>query len=231
MRHFVKHSLLIGLGVSLLNLAHATPFTFTTTSLTTMSGENYYSWDITSGLSSLKNQLQHGYQISSVTLTYYGFQFTSAGPNLHGGGQLWSELLGYQDTLAHSAGSGTGVTYSSDNDNISDAFGPNSTTGSHKQLLINKDVFSHTFTTPTTLVENLGNIAGAIALLTADILSASSFIDIGIDPDCAFKDSKICLTINTTNKPVHVPDTTATAGLLGVSFLGLLVLRRKLAFN
>lgn len=221
----MKKLALIGFGIGILNLAQATStsYNFSTTSLTTLEGNDYYSWDITSGLTSLENALSTtgGQTITSATLTYYGFEFTAAGSNLNGGGQLWTQLLGAKTTLPNSVASG--VTYGVDNDAITDAFG---TSG----VLINKDSWTGTFTTPTTLTEYIDPVAGATALLTSDVLGG--FIDIGIDPDCKFVDTSICLTINTATKNVpSVPDQAMTASLLGMSFLGLLAFRRKLVFN
>jgi hypothetical protein len=56
--------------------------------------------------------------------------------------------------------------------------------------------------------------------------------DIGIDPDCTFSVCSIVFSYDIIKKNGgSVPDQAMTAGLLGMSFLGLLAFRRKLAFN
>jgi hypothetical protein len=69
--------------------------------------------------------------------------------------------------------------------------------------------------------------SSALAIINAN----GGVFDIGIDPDCLYNVGSIVFTYNTTTNKITVPDTTMTGGLLGMSFLGLLLFRRKLAFN
>jgi hypothetical protein len=70
--------------------------------------------------------------------------------------------------------------------------------------------------------------SAALAILNAN----GGVFDIGIDPDCIYKVGSIVFSYTTlTTKSPPVPDTAMTAGLLGVSFLGLLLFRSKLAFK
>ena len=57
--------------------------------------------------------------------------------------------------------------------------------------------------------------------------------DFGIDPDCIYNVGSIVFsyTTLTTKIPSSVPDTAMTASLLGMSFVGLVLFRRKLAFK
>jgi hypothetical protein len=210
----MKKLFLTGVLFGIVNFAQATPYTFTTTSsiIETMSGESYYNWGINSGLSSLQSDLSSGQQILSATLTYDNIQFTVAGPNLGGAGWLYTQLLG---TSASS-----GITTHTDNDATTDAFGASG-------IQINKDVFAKTGGPAVNLLETFAS--GAITLLTTDI--KNGFIDIGIDPDCVYKDTGIVLTINTGSTTNHtsVPDAASTAMLLGASLSCIGLLRRKLS--
>lgn len=215
----MKKLFLAGLLACSLNYAHATAYNFTTTSLTTLDGSYYYNWYIGSGLTALQNDLNaSGSYISSASLTFNNFTFTAAGSAVSaasGGaykGYLWTQLLpGKPWTTSYSASAKT------DSDVATDGF----TTG----LLINQDKFVNTFTTPITLTDTFGTQA-LLDLLTTDI--KSGFIDIGIDPDCHYYDSSIVLNITTDTRTNHisVPDSTTTFGLLGISMLGLAMVRR-----
>jgi hypothetical protein len=204
----------------ILDFAQATPYTFTTTGLTTMSGESYYTWGITtqsSVLSQLQTALNGGQTLLDATLTFNNLKFTTAGPYLNGGGQIWSVLLG---STFNSKNINSGITTYTDNDLPSNAFG---TSGQ----LINKDTFSKTFSTAITLSDAF--TSADLTLLAQDILAG--FINLGIDPDCVFTDSSISLVIDTqpaiTNK-TSVPDGASTAVLLGAALSGIALLRRKL---
>ena len=63
----------------------------------------------------------------------------------------------------------------------------------------------------------------ALGDLTTDL--AGGFVDIGLDPNCTYNIGSITLTYTVGSK--SVPDTAMTAGLLGMSFLGMMVFRRK----
>jgi hypothetical protein len=70
----------------------------------------------------------------------------------------------------------------------------------------------------------------------ADILNditAYGFFDLGFDPNCTYQfNGTVTVDFTTTKKSIErVPDQGMAAGLLGMSFLGLVVLRRKLALN
>jgi hypothetical protein len=208
----MKKMFLAGVLLGVLNLAQATPYTFTTTSLENMSGESYYNWGINSGLSSLQSDLTSGQQILSATLTYNGIIFTVAGPNLGGQGWLYTQLLG---TSASS-----GITTHTDNDATTDAFGASG-------IQINKNVFTKVNQPAVNLLETF--TSSAITLLTTDI--KNGFIDLGIDPDCKYTDTGIVLTITTGSTTNHtsVPDAASTAMLLGAGLSCIGLLRRKLS--
>jgi hypothetical protein len=68
----------------------------------------------------------------------------------------------------------------------------------------------------------------ALVNLNADVLAGG--FDIGIDPDCHYTVGSIVFSYTTSTPQIHnAPDTGMTAGLLGMSFLGLLAFRRKLS--
>jgi hypothetical protein len=80
--------------------------------------------------------------------------------------------------------------------------------------------------------ESWSDVFSSAAL--AIVNTRGGIFDIGIDPDCIYTIGSIVFsyTTKTTKIPnTPVPDTAMTAGLLGMSFLGLLLFRRKLAFN
>ena len=70
----------------------------------------------------------------------------------------------------------------------------------------------------------------ALTDLKADALLG--YFDIGIDPDCVYTIGSIVFnyTVNTGGS-TSAPDSAMTASLLGMSFLGLMFFRRKLALN
>jgi hypothetical protein len=69
--------------------------------------------------------------------------------------------------------------------------------------------------------------SAALAIVNAN----GGVFDIGIDPDCKYNVGSIVISYTTLTTKISVPDTALTAGLLGMSFLGLLLFSRKLAFN
>jgi len=75
-------------------------------------------------------------------------------------------------------------------------------------------------------------------IFSIDAATLNNYINAGnwgfeIDPDCHFNVTGITFTYTTatvTNK-TSVPDNSTTAALLGLAFLGMMAVRRKLCFN
>ena len=69
----------------------------------------------------------------------------------------------------------------------------------------------------------------ALTDLQNDVLN-NGYFDIGLDPNCTFTINS-AIILNYSTNSVSVPDSAMTVSLLGMSFLGLLVIRRKLALQ
>jgi hypothetical protein len=230
----VKKILLIGLGIGMLNLAKANTFTISDpivvissiSGIGAMNGNNAYEWGIPISLLS-------GQTINSATLAFNGIVLTAGGT---GGNNIKASLLNLNNT-------GT-ITWT-DNDAPSDYFnstkfkGSSSTSGDYKNTFGSKPTSGYYTSLGTSQTFSLNSVAAdwsvtfsaaQLNILNADVLDGK--FDIGIDPDCHFNVGSIKFTYTiSTPLPPSVPDTAAAAGLLGMSFLGLLAFRRKLAFK
>ena len=236
----MKKLILISFGIGVLNLAQATSYTYATytvnapSSLGTLVGTYAYEWGVSI------TSLSAGQTITSATLSFNGVVLTATG----NGNNIYASLLNLNDS---------GVTQYTDNDAYGDYFsstkfkGTTASNGDYKNLTGSKPPsgyytslgVSQTFylnkpaqdwIDPLTGTFNplTGVTTGELAILNADALDGN--FDIGIDPDCHYNIGSITFTY-TVATPVSVPDTATTAGLLGMSFLGLLAFRRKLALQ
>ena len=69
-------------------------------------------------------------------------------------------------------------------------------------------------------------------LSTLNSYAADGYFDFGFDPDCTYSGTiTFNYTTQTITNKVSVPDSVTTFGLLGVSLLGLALIRRKLCVN
>ena len=189
-----------------------------------MNGNNAYEWGISIPLSA-------GQTIYSATLSFNGIVLTSTGT---GGNNIKASLLNLNNT-------GT-ITWT-DNDASSDYFNTTKfkgASGDYKNAYGQKPTSGYYTSLGTSQAFGLNKSpadwsvtfnTAQLAILNSDVLDG--IFDIGIDPDCHFNVGSIKFTYTTisTPHPPSVPDTAASAGLLGMSFLGLLVFRRKLAFH
>lgn len=155
-------------------------------------------------------------QVTSMTISFDNVHLTSA-PT----GYLYVDLL---DSSA------SGINTYFDNDAPGDYFASTLAAGEGTALGTQQFRYSN-----ETLSWSYTLNSDQLAALNA-YLSNGEF-DIGLDPDCWFNwgyGGGSCKVIwNSCTKPhnQNVPDTAVTAGLLGMSFLGLLAFRRRLAAN
>jgi VPDSG-CTERM motif len=113
-----------------------------------------------------------------------------------------------------------------DNDASGDAFQPNVTAG--------KAVHLGTRLFPSLNVSQTWTyIFSGAQLMALNTYIAAGNWGFEIDPDCTFDVGgiKFDYTSQTTTNHVSVPDSMTTFGLLGISLLGLLAIRRKLCTN
>ena len=232
----MKKLILIGFGIGVLNMAQATSFTYATYTAEPKSlegtgalvGTYAYEWGISI------TPLSAGQKITSATLSFNGVVLTATG----NGNDIYASLLNLSDS---------GVTRYTDNDAPGDFFNSSTFTGqsssssyyqTHSHHSLPSGYYtslghSQTFSlnaSPANWIDTLSGTvtSGELGALNADALDG--IFDIGIDPDCHYNIKSITFTY-TISTPVSVPDTATTASLLGMSFLGLMVFRRKLAVN
>lgn len=204
----MKKLILIGITVGIASLAQANSITITSSTTTIHGGTAYIDQTTFADVILAQNQ-----QITSAYLTFSTMQMTGQG--------VYDTV--YYDLINGKNGTTTlptGGEYSSDwfKNN------PSSYLGSLDQI------GSQYFLNTTTVYNNVQSpyfSAQALGDLTTDL--AKGFVDIGLDPNCTYSIGSITLTYTIGSK--SVPDTAMTAGLLGMSFLGLLAFRRKLAVN
>jgi hypothetical protein len=227
----MKKLILIGLGIGVLNLAQATSYTYATytvnapSSLGTLVGTYAYEWGVSI------TPLSAGQTITSAKLSFNGVVLTATG----NGDNIYASLLNLSDS---------GVTQYTDNDVPGDFFSSSTFTGTSSSSSYYQTHSHHSL--PSGYYTSLGQsqqfslnaspanwtidpfTSGELGALNTDALDGN--FDIGIDPDCHYNIQSITFTY-TVSTPVSVPDTATTAGLLGMSFLGLLAFRRKLALQ
>jgi protein with PEP-CTERM/exosortase system signal len=182
-----------------LTLAQATGISFSPTGMSSIDGNNYYTWGINWSVPT-------GDTISGATLTFNNLTLTSFGNN--NPGYVWTHLL---DT---SSGTGTtGVTLGTDNDLGTDAF-------AGKGILLGQQFFP-ALNKPQTFSYSLDP-----AILSS--YAADGHFAIGIDPDCHYTDSSIVLSFTyAPNDRQQVPDAASTAGLLALTLPLLGFFRRR----
>lgn len=189
-------------GLLLGGLNFAQANSVTLTSNSTLHGQDAYEYLVS---------LTAGQTINSATLTFNSVQLTAAGFNTFA-----YDIINRSDAT-------TDIT--SENDQPGDFFTshtPYSATAYNlgtKTFTIN-EIWNYTYTFTGT----------ALAKLQAYALDGN--FDFGIDPDCTYKIGSIVFAYSTTTTNVNsVPDQSATAILLGLTFVGLLAFRRKLCLN
>ena len=210
--HYMKKLVLIGITVGLASLAHATSITIlNTTNSGSISGQSSYVY---------LEQIAKGTDISSASL-YFNLTLTASGslPNV-----VFSDLINapnkngvFADRSGGFSTAETGTDYFQNNSSYSsyaDSLSTSAafTTGQHLS-------WTYNFT---------GSTAGtSLYDLHQDVFN-NGFFDIGIDPNCTYVGSIVLnYTISSGNNQGSVPDQATTAGLLGISMLGLGAFRRK----
>jgi hypothetical protein len=201
----MKKLFLAGVLLGIVNFANAT--SYTTTGLSSIDGNNTYTWGIDA--TALKGQT-----VTAATLTFYNIKLTANGP-FESGGELWTHLLDFSSSS--SVGVKTGV---ADNDALTDGF-------ASQGVYIGHQHFASVGTTYASLTYDLGAL-GDLTQLTSYL--ADGYFGFGIDPDCHYTDTSIQFNISTTTSHgVPTPDAASTAMLLGAGLSCLGLLRRKLS--
>jgi hypothetical protein len=211
----MKKLIMIGITVGIASLAQANSIgngtyniNITSSTATIHGGTAYIDEKTFTAVNLTQNQ-----QISSAYLTFSTMSMTGQG--------VYSIV--YYDLINGKNGT---ITISTGGEYNYDWFTKNgpSYTGSLDQI------GSQSFSQLNTPVNNLQSpyfSTQALGDLTADL--ANGFVDIGLDPNCTYSIGSITLYYTVGSK--SVPDTAMTAGLLGMSFLGLLAFRRKLVLQ
>ncbi len=206
----MKKLILIGITVGIASLAQANTIAITSSSTTIHGGTAYIDQKTFTHVILAQNQ-----QITSAYLTFSSMQMTGQGVY----DTVYYDLInGKNGTTTISTGGEYNYDWLQSN--------PSKYSGSLDQ--IGSQYFSQ-------LNQTLNNVQSpyfstqALSDLTTDL--ANGFIDIGLDPNCTYSIGSITLNYTITQSNTPVPDQAMTVSLLGMSFLGLLAFRRKLAFN
>jgi hypothetical protein len=205
----MKKIILIGIAIGTLNLAQAT-------SITILSAGSVISGPYSYLYNESVSPLTAGSTISGATLSFSDIELTASGPANIPNTLFYDLINGDFATKTISSGE-TKTDFFQNNSpykGISDAL------GSQTLSLYNTVTWTYTFT------------GQALTDLQNDI--ANGVFDIGLDPNCTYDiKGSVCLNYTVTPPPtgknVSAPDATTTAGLLGISFLSLIGLRRKFA--
>jgi len=218
----MKKFILIGITVGIASLAQASSITILPTG-SQITGTKSYIY---------QESIAIGTLISSASISFSSITLTASGslPNT-----LFYDLInGNYGTKTISSGE-TSYDYFQN-------------TSPYNGKGISDSLGSKTFAAPVPIYNSRHQITGytydteswtytftglALTDLQNDILNKGYF-DIGLDPNCTYViNGSIVLnyTTTTSGNGNGVPDQGMTASLLGMSFLGLLVFRRKLAFN
>jgi len=207
LRHMKKILLTVGIGLGILNFARAIDITLVSGG--SISGANAYEYRI---------NLTPGTQIATASLTFNTITLTS------GGTDISYDLINRSDaTQAIYDGDVSGDYFQSHSPYSSSTVALGVRTfisphyawvGGHYTLVYDTESWTYTFS------------AIALANLQADALNG--LFDIGIDPDCIYNVGSIVFSY-TTSSVTHntVPEVPATAGLLGISVMGLFAARRR----
>lgn len=204
----MKKILLVGLLLGSLNFAQATTISAPAGLIGTgtLDGTYAYLWSV---------------PVTAQNIVSASITFTSIKETAGGNGNSISVDFGSFVGIGTVPTAGNYST-KTDNDALGDAFQANVNSG--KAVRLGTELFpslnvSHTWT---------------YVFSTAQLLTLNTYIATGnwgfeIDPDCHFNVGGIQFdyTTQTITNKVSVPDYVTTFGLLGVSFLGLVMLRRK----
>jgi len=214
----MKKIILIGITVGIASLAQAvtTPLPVAITGLpASISGPNAYIFQTHVTLDPTLNYI-------GASINFNGVKFTV------GGGD---------DTLNYDLINGTYTAKTiSDNgpkNETEDYFQNNSPyNGKVSSTELVADVLgAKTFTVGQTQTWSTAFSSAALADILSDI-NTYGYFDLGLDPNCTYNFGSVTISFTTTTKSVQTaPDQAMTAVLLGVSFAGLLVFRRKLCLN
>lgn len=208
----MKKVFLAGLLLSSINFAQATPVSAPAGMIGTgaLSGTYAYLWSVP-----VTDQ-----NVNSASIT-----FTSVKETAGGNGNSITVDFGSFVGIGTVPTSGNYIK-KTDNDAAGDAFQANINSG--KAVRLGTELFpslnvSHTWT----------YVFSAAQLLSLNTYIAAGNWGFEIDPDCTFTVGNIQFNYTTQSITNHisVPDYATTFGLLGVSFLGLIVIRRKLCIN
>lgn len=230
--------LLIGMGIGIMNFAQADSITLVGTSgspvldASQITGPNAYLFQFTAASLGLTT----GETISDVQLVFTDVELTSSD----------AKNTVSADVIDANIAPPKGNAYT-DNDVAGDYFKTpgDAFTTAHPSVTVN-NLGTENFNAPTPIYGtgkykytiigyNYDTESWSYNLNSTELnndLNALLGFDIGIDPDCIYDVGSIVLKYDiTAPKTVPAPDVTTTAGLLGMSLMGLLFLRRKLAFN
>jgi hypothetical protein len=234
----MKTIFLIGALLGVFNLSEAIPINAPSDMIGTGSlvGTYAYLWDVGSLV------IPKGDQITSASIS-----FTSVTETAGGSGNDISVDFGRIFSGMSFSGTGTGVksgqltgylpgagkdstTNYVDNDALGDAFSQNNTiksNGYYNAYSLGKQSFpSLNVTTNFTFNFTTNELAALDNYVTG-------LWGFEIDPDCHFNVGAICFnyTIGPTNNVRPAPDAPATAGLISLSLLGMLIVHAKFAKN
>jgi hypothetical protein len=224
----MKKLFLAGVLLSAVNFAQATsisaPGGMVGTSI--LDGTYSYLWSVPLSYNS-------SVTINSASITFSGIVLTATGSGNDISCDFGSfvgisgvTLAGATTTIGTAPTAGNYTTVK-DNDTLGDSFAALTTGGSPKSV--------HLGTQAYTL--NASPLTTTYTFTAAQLASLNTYISQGnwgfeIDPDCHFTVGGISFSYTTTSTNITtVPDGAMTAGLLGLSFIGLVAFRRKLCIN
>ena len=198
----MKKICIIGTMAAVCGIAHAT--TITPASMPTMVYTSGYEWGIS------KSTLGNATSLSSFSITIN----TTVG-NTTTASSLYIDLIGANPVQAN------GFTSTSGNSENGTDFWASKT---GFQIRLGAPNYGVNASNPQDNIDyTITFLAGSTALndLNYDLATYGGF-NIAFDPNCSYTTRSLSFTYS-------VPDTATTAVLLGMSILGLMVLRRKLA--
>jgi hypothetical protein len=223
----MKKFFLIGALIGIFRLADAITINAPSDMIGTgaLVGTYAYLWDVGPLI------IPTGDQITSASISFTGVKETASGSGNDISvdfGRIFSTMAGLTGNMPKA---GTNSIYT-DNDALGDAFLQNTmtkTNGYYNAYSLGKQLFpSLNVTTNFTFNFTTNELAALDNYITGPGLWGFE-----IDPDCHFDVGAICFnyTIGPTNNVRTAPDAPATAGLLGLSLLGMLIVRDKFAKN
>jgi hypothetical protein len=215
----MKKTILIGITVGIASLAQAvtTPLPVAISGLpASINGPNAYIFQTKVTLDPTLNYI-------GATINFTGVKFTATGGD---------DTLNYD--LINGTYSAKTITDNSSKNETEDYFQNNAPyngkVGSTSELVA--DVLgAKVFTLNQTQTWSSTFSSAALADILTDI-NTYGYFDLGLDPNCIYNFGSVTISFTTTTKSVRTaPDQAMTAVLLGVSFAGLLVFRRKLCLS